>query len=438
MGDDRAQDERSPVYLDCAYFYDEDGFDDASGEKISRRKEETSNDPELRARTISQTLCHGIRRENLAHHLVDQTFFETLDLAHDRDYLEFLRDAFSSAKASRDRDWFDPESQTLVPNHFWPSDGTVHPQVPVYKLSGAFGRDVMTPIRANTWKSAISSAKLAWVAARYVCGAPEELSVSEGKLDRTDAAKIAYVLAGAPGHHSARRRYGGYCFLNNAALAALELRRQGAGPVGILDLDLHAGDGILEIVETQDDLWAVSIHADPRREYPSFAGFPGKSGTRGQCLSIVAPDRCDKRSFLELLKEAVEFLKAANVRSLVVAFGADTFALDPNVDPEVRFSLELDDYFALGSAVRDGFDLLGGGLSKGVVVTQEGGYSMENVGKIAHRFLLGLANLPLEFARRADEAQDSGTSDLVDVVPHRPASDDRSLDSIEAGLCSLM
>lgn len=293
-------------------------------------------------------------------------------------------------------------TRALVPHHFWRGGDVCKNFVPMYKLAGVYGSDSTTPIHRKTWESALDSARLAWRAARLVMQPKRE---SEFQPPR-----IAYALASAPGHHSGWRRYGGNCFLNNATVAAFELRRRGAGPVGILDLDFCAGDGILEIVETAPEMAAVSIHADPRVAFPSFAGFPGATGDRGQCLSIVAPNRCDKYQYLALLRKAIEFLKKAEVRSLVIAFGADAYREDPlarggpvrSVSPDVAFSLRAPDYYAVGRILAKRL----ADSMVGVVVTQEGAYAAthdsenEGVEGVVEAFFAGLTGHPPETVSR--------------------------------------
>lgn len=83
--------------------------------------------------------------------------------------------------------------------------------------------------------------------------------------------RIAYALCRPPGHHAGRDMIGGYCYLNNAAIAANQLQ-QALGRGAILDIDYHHGNGTQEIFWDDPEVLFVSIHVDPADEYPFFSG----------------------------------------------------------------------------------------------------------------------------------------------------------------------
>ncbi len=127
--------------------------------------------------------------------------------------------------------------------------------------SGCFAFDVDAPIGIHTWDAIWASAKLAYRAASVVLNGETS---------------IAYALCRPPGHHAGPDYTGGYCYLNNAAIAAQTLLPLGTG--AILDIDYHHGNGTQDIFWQRDDVFYVSIHADPTEEYPLFAGFADETG----------------------------------------------------------------------------------------------------------------------------------------------------------------
>lgn len=352
---------------------------------VLRRADETLNAPELRIEKVAESLALSEKLQSVQwigpcalDGVSNEEMEKVLVNVHDFDYLEFLKMAWDSANAANDADWFDSKTGTLVPNHF--ARRLPSPWVPIYKRAGYYGSDVMSPIRSETWSEVLESAKM--------CVAASNDAVLRDVVESVP--RVRYVLTSAPGHHAGRDRYGGYCFLNNPALVATQMIRLGLKNVGILDVDFHAGDGILEFAARAKNVAAVSIHADPKMEYPSFSGMPQPLDEIGSTLSLIAPNGCVWSDYERKLLEAIEFLKPNNdpIRGLVIAFGADTFADDHNTNPNVRFKLAVEDYRSMGRLISRSF----GGIP--IVVTQEGGYCLEKLGAIVENFLFGLIEAP--------------------------------------------
>ena len=179
-----------------------------------------------------------------------------LERVHTIAYLSFLRTAFDEWRERYGT------SDALAIN--WAVRGLrqIIPEAIDGKL-GYFGGDAGTPITAGTWQAATSSAAVALTGAwRLKDGDP------------------VFALCRPPGHHASRDVFQGYCFLNNAAIAAQWLRDAGAGRVAVLDVDYHHGNGTQEIFFDRDDVLFVSIHADPRTEFPYFLGHVDETGRR--------------------------------------------------------------------------------------------------------------------------------------------------------------
>jgi acetoin utilization deacetylase AcuC-like enzyme len=221
-------------------------------------------------------------------------------------------------------------------------------------------------VLVGTWDAAVAAADLtlsAWEA------------VADGRARR------AYALARPPGHHAAADSFAGYCFLNNAAIAAQAWADRGAR-VAIVDVDYHHGNGTQQIFYDRPDVQYVSLHGDPDRAYPYFAGYAEETGAgagRGSTVNLPLPAGLDDAGYRAALGPALDHVDAFGPELLVLSLGADTAADDPLGD----LRLSADGFAALGAAVA--------ALRRPVVVLQEGGYAVDNLGGYVTAFLRGLA-----------------------------------------------
>ncbi len=167
--------------------------------------------------------------------------------------------------------------------------------------------------------------------------------------------------------------YGGYCYLNNAALAAQTLRDRGHARVAVLDIDYHHGNGTQEIFWERDDVLFVSIHGDPATEYPYFLGYADEAGVgagEGFTRNYPLPRGTGWDRYRAALDDALEVVARHGAQSLVVSLGVDTFEGDPISS------------FQLG---RQHFPLIGervAALELPTVLVQEGGYAVPELGDI--------------------------------------------------------
>jgi acetoin utilization deacetylase AcuC-like enzyme len=225
-------------------------------------------------------------------------------------------------------------------------------------ISGAMGYyafDASTPIVAGSWDAAIAAARCAMTAAALV----------------TEGEGAAYALCRPPGHHAGRGSYGGYCFLNNAALAAQALRDSGASRVAVLDVDYHHGNGTQDIFWDRDDVLFVSLHGTPDTEYPWFLGYADEHGAgRGDGYTLNLPLPCGSGwdAYAAALGTALDGIRAYAPEALVVSLGVDTF----ESDPISAFKLAREHYPLMGSMIA--------GLGLPTVLVQEGGYAVEAIG----------------------------------------------------------
>ncbi|HSD70626.1 MAG TPA: histone deacetylase family protein [Woeseiaceae bacterium] len=226
--------------------------------------------------------------------------------------------------------------------------------------------DTASPVSADTWGSALWSAHTAAEAAKKVLGGD----------------RACYALSRPPGHHATREVASGFCYLNNAAVAATVLRTRHAR-VAILDVDLHHGNGTQEIFYERPDVFTVSIHADPVRFYPFFWGYAEERGSGpGQGFNLNLPlarGTADDR-YLQTLDAAITAIRKFSPGAIVIALGLDAYEGDP----------------LRGLAVStEGFDRIGqriAGMRLPTVLVQEGGYICDALGDNLSSFLQGFLN----------------------------------------------
>jgi len=227
---------------------------------------------------------------------------------HDREYIDFLASCWT--------EWLDTEAKdksTLLPATFALRR---HPKKPSSLLgrAGYYLMDLSACIVEGTYAAALASANCALSAAEAVAGG-----------ERT-----AFALCRPPGHHAGNDYAGGYCFINNAAVAAQQLTSK--GNVALLDIDYHCGNGTQDIFYKRDDVLTISIHADPDFEYPHYWGYADEMGSgRGYGFHKNYPleKGTDDGKYLAALEEALGLIRQYAPSHLVVSAGMDIYADDP-------------------------------------------------------------------------------------------------------------
>jgi acetoin utilization deacetylase AcuC-like enzyme len=180
---------------------------------------------------------------------------------------------------------------------------------------------------------------------------------------------------------------GGYCFFNNAAIAAQAIVEATGERVAILDVDVHHGNGTQQIFWRREDVLYASLHADPIRLYPFFLGYADEVGEgpgRGANLNLPQPLRAGDATYLADLDRALERIAAEPGSILVVSLGFDTFHLDPIGD----LALTTEGYHEMGRRVAT--------LGRRLVILQEGGYHVGALGENARAWLRGAEGRPLD------------------------------------------
>ena len=278
--------------------------------------------------------------------------------AHSERYVEFLAGAWN--------EWAQTGRTCQALPLVWPVRGLASARMPQFidgKL-GFFSMDAGSPINAGTWDAARSSADCA------LTGADRLAAGSRG----------AFALCRPPGHHAGREYMGGYCYLNNAAIAAQRCIDEGARRVAVLDVDFHHGNGTQDIFYDRDDVLFVSIHGDPAVSYPYFSGYADERGIgagEGFNLNLPLPKGSAMREFEAALREAGDAIARHAPEALIVSLGVDTFEHDPISHFRVRTS----DYPRVGALIAR--------LGVPTLFVMEGGYMVDEIGVNAVNVLLG-------------------------------------------------
>jgi acetoin utilization deacetylase AcuC-like enzyme len=288
---------------------------------------------------------------------------ELLQRVHAPRYLDFLAGAWNEWVA------LDPANagRDALPS-YWPIHGFRTDVLPASFPArlGLFSFDAGSPVTAGTWEAARHGADCALAGA--------------GAL--LQGVRSAFVLTRPPGHHAGHDFFGGYCFVNNAAVAAQFLRDQGLQRVAILDIDYHHGNGTQAIFYDRADVFFASVHGDPHTEYPYYLGYADERGDgpgRGANLNLPLPRGTGFGRWREALAQALAQIRAFRAEALVVSLGVDTFA----GDPIAGFGLGSEDYLRVGQ------DLAAAGLP--TLFVFEGGYAVAEVGRNVVNVLEGFA-----------------------------------------------
>jgi acetoin utilization deacetylase AcuC-like enzyme len=279
---------------------------------------------------------------------------------HDRALVDFLRtawDEWSAASLPSDR---------VVPYVFAREELTSgrepRPPAAVWARPGLFAYDTMTLIGPGTWEAARAAVDVALTAVDLVAGGEP----------------LAYACTRPPGHHVTRSLYGGSCYLNTTAVAAHALLERVGGPVAVVDIDAHHGNGTQELFLGRTDVRTASVHVDPGAGwFPHFLGFAAEND-EGNLNLPLAPGSPDI-AWLAAVQRAAEF--AAPARALVVALGVDAAAGDPESPLEVSIA-----------GYREAGRILGA-LGLPTVVVQEGGYDLAAIGPLVVETLAGLVTV---------------------------------------------
>ncbi|KAF8531225.1 hypothetical protein JB92DRAFT_3081003 [Gautieria morchelliformis] len=300
------------------------------------------------------------------------------DAVHTVDYVNYLRDAYENWVQDGGDKVSALSTAGVLPDTFFHSklarsrSYDVTHMTPIAK-AGVYCFDLSTPIMEETYHSAVSAVRVALTASRLLSAQTREHygtgSAAGGPLG-------VFALTRPPGHHAGSSLCGGYCYINNVAIAARFLQSEyrtlakSAAKVAILDVDYHHGNGTQEIFYEDPSVFYVSLHAT--QDYPYFTGAPDERGTgegTGFNLNIPLPKRSTGDAEYQVaLQRALEEIRLYDPVYLIVSLGVDTFENDPICE----FRLSTEGYVPIGRAVA--------ALEKPTLFVLEGGYDLGTLG----------------------------------------------------------
>jgi len=279
---------------------------------------------------------------------------------HDEGFIRFIETCW--------QEWVEAGFKGEAIATSWPSRSMPSPHIPEF-IDGKIGYYTLaseTSISAGTAEAAYASAQVALTGASMISRGVE---------------KQIFSLCRPPGHHAATDQYGGYCFFNNAAIAAQHMRDQGADNIAILDVDFHHGNGTQEIFYERSDVLFLSLHGDPKMAFPYFLGHAdetGKGEGHGFNQNYPMGPGTPYSIWSEALEDALSRIRDFAPDAVIVSFGADTF----ENDPISFFKLASADYIDMGRRIA--------GLGLPLQVVMEGGYAVSEVGVNTVNLLKGM------------------------------------------------
>ncbi|CTQ44634.1 MULTISPECIES: histone deacetylase family protein [Stappiaceae] len=306
--------------------------------------------PAVEIPSRAEIVLKTVRERNVGEIVAPEEFpVRPLHRVHAPEYVSFLESFWEKwTAAGRSREAFP---------FVWPIR-SLRQDVQVEHIDGLLGRysmDAGTPLGENTYKAARASADTALTAARLLL----------------DGEKSAFALCRPPGHHAGYDFFGGYCFFNNAAVAAQYLRDYGLHRIAILDVDYHHGNGTQALFYDRPDILFLSIHADPKHEYPYFLGFADETGEHagtGFTRNWPLPLGTDWDSYTPALEEACRWLLVYKPEALIVSLGMDCY----ENDPISGFKFKSEDYIRLGQRLAK--------VGVPTIFLMEGGYAVDALG----------------------------------------------------------
>lgn len=273
---------------------------------------------------------------------------------HDPDYVEFFRDAYARFAAD-----MGPDALAIPTMHPGPRRGRC--PADIHGAMGWWMTDTSTPLTPGTWEAIYWSAQCAIDAAEHVLAGDS----------------LCYALSRPPGHHAMHAASNGFCFFNNACVAAHHLTRKWPR-VALLDVDVHTGNGSLDILYERGDIFFASLHADPS-VFPTFylghADETGAGAGAGASLNAVLPVGATQDDVLAQLDGALQAITDFGAEALVVSLGFD-MAED---DPLAAVGMRADGFAEMARRIT--------ALDLPTVLVQEGGYLGPSLALNARAFL---------------------------------------------------
>ena len=252
---------------------------------------------------------------------------EHITKIHSSDYIDFLQTCWAEWEQVAG-----PDTDALASVFFRPDQRHRKPDHIEGKL-GYYSGDLTAGLGRDSWQAIKSSADSALSGAD--CILRDE--------------RAAFSLCRPAGHHASKELMAGYCYVNNAAVAAQYLRDNGCTKVAILDIDYHHGNGTQSIFYERGDVFCVSIHGDPHCEYPFYLGYADEQGEGkgvGYNLNLPLPlGTTTWNEYSVALNTSIKKIADYAPNALVVSLGVDTY----EGDAISHFKLKSGDFLAIGT-----------------------------------------------------------------------------------------
>ena len=277
---------------------------------------------------------------------------------HSPEFIDFMRTAHDSWKQSHG----DTDAMPIC----WPTRTfRQKPPTAIDGLLSYYTFDAATPITSGTWTAITASVNVALTGVELIqSGQPHVFSACR-----------------PPGHHAATEVFGGYCFFNNAAIAAQALLDGGAERVALLDVDYHHGNGSQSIFYDRADVLYVSLHGDPRQEFPYFLGYADETGSdagNGCNCNFPMPWGTQWAEYGQCLDQGLKRIQNFSPDALVISLGVDTF----EKDPISKFRLKSKHFLDIGARIAQSADCPS-------LFIMEGGYAVDEIGVNVVNLLTG-------------------------------------------------
>ncbi|RJP58649.1 MAG: histone deacetylase family protein [Candidatus Auribacter fodinae] len=277
---------------------------------------------------------------------------KNIEAVHDKKYVDYFKSVCEVIE----------KGKSIYP-YVFPIRNRTRPPVELPMRAGYYCIDTFTPINENAWCAAKRAVDCALTAADFIL----------------KGSRLAYALVRPPGHHAEINSFGGFCYLNSAAIAAHRLSR--FGKVAILDIDYHHGNGQQHIFYNRNDVLTISIHGHPKFAYPFFTGFKDEKGEGdglGFNVNYPLPEKITPEKYCETLQNAIGKIEGYQPEFVVVALGVDT----AKGDPTGTWSMRPADFFTIGKLI--------GAIKKPILFSQEGGYNSRQIGVNVRQFFQGV------------------------------------------------
>ena len=314
--------------------------------------------PALEVPNRVERILAEIQHRKIGDVITPQEFaMDAICAVHDSGLLRFLEGVYDAWEATGAADEIG-----LIPDTFAMRTLEGKPENLV-RQAGYYCFETQTPIVAGTWVAACEAAGCALTGADLIMAGEQ----------------VVYALCRPPGHHAARDLYGGYCYLNNAAIAAMHLAQ--SGRVTVLDVDFHHGNGTQAIFYASEMVQFVSLHADPNAAYPFYSGYgkeKGEGSGEGTTQNFLLPRGTNDGEYLYALDCAGSVIAEFNPEYLVVSLGVDIY----EEDPLSTFAVSRAAFEAIGRRL--------GTMNFPILLVQEGGYNLDAIGNCVADVLEGV------------------------------------------------